>query len=1065
MMELISTDDHYILHQLVQCEHALWISRHTGEFSVHASWDLAQESNPECLGATWGLVGKLKIHPQMEEQLVLIRECERILDLPDASLNTTYPVYRVKNVVLLPISPNPTMLDPPLKSCPKHHIGIVDPTTGLATQAADTQSKFPFKSLGGKFKLAGETLKSTAGSVAGGITNQVKVPWKKDREGGLGGKDLEKLEKKLIDEILKIFNDSQGFYFSYTGDLTNSLQRQHEYQELNKGLPVWRRVDDRFFFNKALLREVIELQDTRAEGWILPLIQGFIEIKECNIDMVLLEELGADSKLPPFYRLCIISRRAHARAGTRYKRRGVDEEGKVANYVETEQIVLYHTYALSFMQIRGSIPIFWSQPGLKYRPPPRIDRNETENQTAFSKHFLEQIEMYGPVTCVSLVDRNGREKILSDVFLENIIAFNEPDVAFVSFDFHEYCRGMKFENVSILLDNIQEVIHRMGYFWVDSHGKVCGQKGVFRINCVDCLDRTNVVQTAIARTMLEVQLTKLGVVQPEHGLSQTCKANFQSLWANNGDIISRQYAGTNALKGDYTRTGERNLSGLVKDGVNSASRYYLNHIRDSYRQAAIDVLVGKEVSEDLFKTEKGIIDEVDNSNNADHVKTVIEDCKKQLTQEHDQIIGSWGLIDADMVTGDPSQEGLDIVFILTQSCYYFARYDDDLDKITDYEKVELSEIVKIEFGIPEQTLSFLNKTEVHCFRIMYRVGGEEGYHHMCRSTNLRFFNNVATDIKSEDEKVESLKAIADTVAVTMESSGFVPNMWFGKLEKRRSKSSKSTTLLNPVDMLNLARPKSPIKLRNVGSKALSNVTSHFSKLNPISRMKKESPREFTDIRQEIIEDTGVEAFEDGAVYNENTHYVNTLHLPSSGLLMKTNASSTYGGQDNLEDQVNLSIHNSSITYSKNQSIYDPSQYSAPGITLTEESSHNSPVAEKYPQSTSNLMPQRTRKLSRSSEEIGPNTKKPLGNVLMPLGKLARGLQNFGNNLDNKFAQTDTKLSGLSEQYVSIVQAAPRLSPKVQDRPQTAPNDNQTTFSSDVQRKIEESSCQSLIITI
>ena len=116
------------------------------------------------------------------------------------------------------------------------------------------------------------------------------------------------------------------------------------------------------------------------------------------------------------------------------------------------------------------------------------------------------------------------------------------------------------------------------------------------------------------------------------------------------------------------------------------------------------------------------------------------------------------------------------------------------------------------------------------------------------------------------------------------------------------------------------------------------------------------------------------------------------------------------------------------------------------------------------------MPQRTRKLSRSSEEIGPNTKKPLGNVLMPLGKLARGLQNFGNNLDNKLAQSDNKLSGLSDQYVSIVQAGPRLSPKLQDRPHTAPNDNQpahnqTTFNSDVQRKIEESSCQSLIMTI
>jgi hypothetical protein len=30
--------------------------------------------------------------------------------------------------------------------------------------------------------------------------------------------------------------------------------------------------------------------------------------------------------------------------------------------------------------------------------------------------------------------------------------------------------------------------------------------------------------------------------------------------------------GTNALKGDYTRTGERKISGLVKDGMNSANR-------------------------------------------------------------------------------------------------------------------------------------------------------------------------------------------------------------------------------------------------------------------------------------------------------------------------------------------------------------------------------------------------------------------------------------------------------------------------------------------------------------
>ena len=53
---------------------------------------------------------------------------------------------------------------------------------------------------------------------------------------------------------------------------------------------------------------------------------------------------------------------------------GVDEQGHVANYVETEQCLLFGNHILSFAQIRGSVPIYWSQPGFKYRPPPRIDR-------------------------------------------------------------------------------------------------------------------------------------------------------------------------------------------------------------------------------------------------------------------------------------------------------------------------------------------------------------------------------------------------------------------------------------------------------------------------------------------------------------------------------------------------------------------------------------------------------------------------------------------------------------------------------------------------------------------
>ena len=43
-------------------------------------------------------------------------------------------------------------------------------------------------------------------------------------------------------------------------------------------------------------------------------------------------------------------------------------------------------------------------------------------------------------------------------------------------------------------------------FRVDDKGMICAQRGIFRVNCVDCLDRTNVVQTAIARIVLETQV-------------------------------------------------------------------------------------------------------------------------------------------------------------------------------------------------------------------------------------------------------------------------------------------------------------------------------------------------------------------------------------------------------------------------------------------------------------------------------------------------------------------------------------------------------------------------------
>ena len=79
---------------------------------------------------------------------------------------------------------------------------------------------------------------------------------------------------------------------------------------------------------------------------------------------------------------------------------------------------------------------------------------------------------------------------------------------------------------------------------------------------MDCLARTNIVQTAIARNVLEIQFRKVGLLPPEVNLPADCRTKYQEIWANNGDALSRQYAGTAALKGDFTRTGWKKFGWL-----------------------------------------------------------------------------------------------------------------------------------------------------------------------------------------------------------------------------------------------------------------------------------------------------------------------------------------------------------------------------------------------------------------------------------------------------------------------------------------------------------------------
>ncbi|XP_062536601.1 phosphatidylinositide phosphatase SAC2 isoform X2 [Armigeres subalbatus] len=623
-MEIFQTESHYIF---VRKEKSLWWNRTTSEFQIKCGWDLSSVVDIECIGITHGIIGTITLQGVLEPHLIIIKEA-----VPVGVLYAPHLVYKIKSIcilgseepdtVLLPCSKHSTTTS--IKTIPSGVSGGQSTQAGFGQNAASAASPrnrlFESSALvnktWGAVKSAGSTIKNTTEKAAAIASSQVKSTV------GMVVKDPVRIEKRVMDELHRIFDESDSFYYSLDCDITNNLQRRGESQ------------DDRFYWNRNMLKDIIQLND---DNWVLPVIQGFVQVEQCVI--------GNEC-----FTLALVSRRSRYRAGTRYKRRGVDEDGYCANYVETEQVLSLRQHQISFTQVRGSIPIYWSQPGYKYRPPPRLDRDENETRLAFEKHFEQELGMYQSVCIINLVEQSGKEKVIGDAYANHVVRLNSDKLTYVTFDFHEYCRGMRFENVSSLIEALAPEAGSMGFHWRDSNGSICNQKSVFRVNCMDCLDRTNVVQTALGKAVLESQLVKLGLAPPYSQLPEQLKVPFMVLWANNGDVISRQYAGTNALKGDYTRTGERKISGIMKDGMNSANRYYLARFKDTYRQATIDMMLGNSVSAESVNAlggQAGAVDETDALEGAEHARLLVEDCRRLLLGTTQLPVGAWGLIDAD----------------------------------------------------------------------------------------------------------------------------------------------------------------------------------------------------------------------------------------------------------------------------------------------------------------------------------------------------------------------------------------------------------------------------------
>lgn len=300
--------------------------------------------------------------------------------------------------------------------------------------------------------------------------------------------------------------------------------------------------------------------------------------------------------------------------------------GDVANEVETEQIVHDSSVSsfkdgnfTSFVQVRGSVPFSWSQDVSKIVPKPAINLDLVDPYCfAAGRHFNQLLRQYGaPIVALNLVkkrEKRRHESLLSDQFLDSIDYLNQflprsHHITYLAFDMARNNKSKQANVMGRLSDIAYYILRKTGIYHSRSSQSppppqyLLGgaltqygarlQTGVARVNCVDCLDRTNTAQFALGKCALAFQLNALGVLpKPDLVFDTDSVRMLEVLYEDHGDTLALQYGGSQLVHRVKTYRKIAPLSSHSRDIMQTLSRYYSNTFSDADKQNAINLFLG-----------------------------------------------------------------------------------------------------------------------------------------------------------------------------------------------------------------------------------------------------------------------------------------------------------------------------------------------------------------------------------------------------------------------------------------------------------------------------------------
>ncbi|GAA5941072.1 uncharacterized protein JCM15063_000639 [Sporobolomyces koalae] len=356
-----------------------------------------------------------------------------------------------------------------------------------------------------------------------------------------------------------------------------------------------------FVWNSHLLEPWFELRESLdpkikaafdSRGFALPIIEGFFDQQRI--------ELEDGERMF----VTVVSRHSRYRDGTRFEKRGIDSQGNVAQFVESETIFETNTRTVSFVQLRGSVPLYWTETPRTTSLNVKILEPVSQSLDPFLKHFRELVANYDNVHALSLLHnhdtvRTHPEQPLSDAYklLSNAAETDPTLKGRVVYQQYSILRTKMFEVPRRILEATSSVLDQIGVTLCSADAQtgalsiVEHQKGVFRVNCRDCCDRTTLGQWSLAREAISRTLDQLEY--DERAKVKVDKA-IGELWAKNGNALSLIYTGADALFTRFIRTGQYSQVQQTLDNTHAMEERLVHHYAfDKEKTRAIEILTGE----------------------------------------------------------------------------------------------------------------------------------------------------------------------------------------------------------------------------------------------------------------------------------------------------------------------------------------------------------------------------------------------------------------------------------------------------------------------------------------